>query len=63
MPVLEMPSDTVGLGAVMNLISKEHQDFFAAGGTGILVGDGRLSYGPEGISRLTTPLRSPIRWC
>jgi high affinity Mn2+ porin len=43
------PQDTVGLAAVMNLISKDHQDFFAAGGTGILVGDGRLSYGPEGI--------------
>lgn len=43
------PADTVGLAAAMNLISKEHQDFFAAGGTGILVGDGRLSYGPEGI--------------
>jgi high affinity Mn2+ porin len=42
-------ADTVGLAAVMNLISKAHQDFFAAGGTGILVGDGRLSYGPESI--------------
>jgi high affinity Mn2+ porin len=43
------PADTVGLAAAMNLISAAHQDFLAAGGTGILVGDGRLSYGPEGI--------------
>ena len=36
------PNDVVGLGAVVNFISKKHQEYLAAGGLGILVGDGRL---------------------
>jgi high affinity Mn2+ porin len=39
--------DTLGLAGVLNAIASVHQDFFAAGGTGILAGDGRLSYGWE----------------
>lgn len=38
------PNDTVGFGAVVNGISKTHERFLAAGGTGILVGDGRLPH-------------------
>lgn len=34
--------DTVGLSAELNGISKPHQAYLAAGGLGILVGDGRL---------------------
>ena len=41
------PDDTFGLAGVMNGISKEHQEFFAAGGLGILGGDGALNYGWE----------------
>jgi high affinity Mn2+ porin len=41
------PADTVGLGFVLNGISKIHQEFFEAGGTGILAGDGALNYGWE----------------
>jgi high affinity Mn2+ porin len=41
------PEDTVGLAGVLNGISSVHQQFFAAGGTGILAGDGALSYGWE----------------
>ncbi|MDB6033610.1 MAG: cell envelope biosis protein OmpA [Verrucomicrobiales bacterium] len=41
--------DTVGLAGVINGISRVHQKFFAAGGTGILAGDGALSYAPEEI--------------
>ncbi len=41
------PEDTVGLAGVLNAISREHQDFLAAGGTGILAGDGQLNYGLE----------------
>jgi len=37
----------VGLAGALNAISSEHQDFFAAGGTGILAGDGALNYGFE----------------
>ena len=43
------PADTLGLAGVMNGLSKVHQEFFAAGGTGILAGDGNLSYGWEKI--------------
>lgn len=41
------PNDTVGLAGALNAISSEHQDFFAAGGTGILAGDGALNYDLE----------------
>lgn len=42
--------DTVGLALVANGISRLHQQFLAAGGLGILVGDGRLPHpGAEGI--------------
>ena len=42
--------DTVGLAGVINQITKVHQDYLAAGGIGILVGDGQLPHpGPEQI--------------
>ncbi len=41
------PNDTFGLAGVVNGISRVHQAFLAAGGTGILVGDGKLNYGWE----------------
>ncbi len=43
------PNDTFGLAGVLNGISREQRDFLAAGGTGILAGDGNLSYGWEKI--------------
>jgi high affinity Mn2+ porin len=43
------PNDTFGLAEVINAISHVHQEFFEAGGTGILAGDGNLSYGLERI--------------
>jgi len=42
-------NDTVGVAGVLNGISGVHQRFLAAGGTGILVGDGALTYGLEEI--------------
>jgi high affinity Mn2+ porin len=41
--------DIVGLAGVINGLSAEHQSFFEAGGTGLLIGDGRLNYEPEEI--------------
>ena len=42
--------DVVGLAGVINGISPAHEAFLDAGGTGILVGDGRLPHpGPEQI--------------
>jgi high affinity Mn2+ porin len=42
--------DTVGLAGVVNTPSKQRRDFLAAGGLGILIGDGKLiNSGPEQI--------------
>jgi high affinity Mn2+ porin len=41
------PNDTVGVADALNAITRVHQEFLAAGGTGILAGDGALSYGIE----------------
>ena len=41
------PQDTVGLGAGVNGISAAHRAYFANGGLGLLIGDGRLNYAPE----------------
>jgi high affinity Mn2+ porin len=42
-------NDTVGVGGAINGLSAAHRDFLAAGGVGLLIGDGRLNYGPEQI--------------
>ncbi len=39
--------DTFGVGAVTSGISRVNQEFLAAGGTGILAGDGAVNYGNE----------------
>jgi high affinity Mn2+ porin len=41
------PGDTVGTATVLSGASAQAQRFFQAGGLGILVGDGNLSYAPE----------------
>ena len=43
------PDDTFGLAGVMSGISQAEQKFFAAGGVGVLAGDGDLNYGWEKI--------------
>ncbi len=43
------PSDTIGIGGAVNGLSDAHRDFLAAGGLGLLIGDGRLNYGTERI--------------
>jgi high affinity Mn2+ porin len=43
------PTDTVGLGGAVNGLSSAHRDFLAAGGLGLLIGDGRLNYRTEQI--------------
>ncbi|WFU82473.1 carbohydrate porin [Bradyrhizobium sp. CIAT3101] len=43
------PDDTVGIGGAINGLSAAHRDFLAAGGTGLLIGDGQLNYSPERI--------------
>jgi high affinity Mn2+ porin len=46
------PGDTVGLAGALNGISRSHRDFLAAGGTGILAGDGALNYGIEQLMEM-----------
>jgi high affinity Mn2+ porin len=43
------PNDTVGVGGAINGLSDAHRDFLAAGGLGLLIGDGQLNYRPEQI--------------
>jgi high affinity Mn2+ porin len=38
------PGDTVGMAGVINALSRERRRYLAAGGLGILVGDGRLPH-------------------
>jgi len=41
------PNDRIGAGAVVEGLSPEARAYFAAGGLGIVIGDGRLNYRPE----------------
>jgi high affinity Mn2+ porin len=43
------PDDTIGVGGAINGLSAAHRDFLAAGGLGLLIGDGQLNYRPEQI--------------
>jgi high affinity Mn2+ porin len=43
------PNDTIGIGGAINGLSAANRDFLAAGGLGLLIGDGRLNYSPERI--------------
>jgi high affinity Mn2+ porin len=43
------PEDRVGVGGVVDALSPEARAYFAAGGLGILIGDGRLNYRQEKI--------------
>ncbi|MGA7811137.1 carbohydrate porin [Bradyrhizobium sp.] len=56
-------NDTIGIGGVVEGLSPEARAYFAAGGLGILIGDGALNYRPEkvlesyysyGLNRLTS---------
>jgi len=41
--------DRAGIAFVSNAITKDHQNYLAAGGLGFLLGDGHLNYGRENI--------------
>jgi high affinity Mn2+ porin len=46
------PADTVGLAANVGWISEGRRHYLEAGGIGFIIGDGRLSYGPEWVTEL-----------
>lgn len=56
------PHDTFGLAAVINGISSEHTAYLAAGGLGILVGDGQLPH-PGAEEIFETYYRLLVRSC
>ena len=41
--------DKIGIAGAINALSAEHRAFIAAGGLGILIGDGRLNYREEQV--------------
>lgn len=45
----DRPGDVVGAAFVVNGLSNDHEAYLAKGGHGFIIGDGRLSYGPEAI--------------
>jgi high affinity Mn2+ porin len=45
----ERPNDAIGVAVVFNGISNSHANYLAAGGLGLLIGDGRLNYDGEHI--------------
>jgi high affinity Mn2+ porin len=47
--IFHRPNDAFGLARAFNGLSTPAQRYFAAGGMGILIGDGALSYGGENI--------------
>ena len=46
------PKDAIGVAGVVNGISGVHASYLAAGGTGIILGDGTLSYTGEKIAEI-----------
>ncbi|MFI4922374.1 MAG: carbohydrate porin [Burkholderiales bacterium] len=42
-------NDRLGIGYVVNGLSADHRNYLAAGGSGFVLGDGRLNYGYEQI--------------
>jgi high affinity Mn2+ porin len=47
--VWRRPGDRLGVAGVVEGLSKEARAYFAAGGLGIVIGDGRLDYRPEQV--------------
>lgn len=44
-----LPTDRLGVALVSDGLSAPHRDYLAAGGSGFILGDGRLNYGRENI--------------
>lgn len=55
------PDDQAGVAVVANGLSQDHRDYLQSGGLGFIVGDGRLSYAPEGIVETFYTVRPALR--
>ena len=51
-PIAGRKLDEAGLAFAANALSRDHEDYLAAGGYGFMIGDSRLSYGLEKIAEL-----------
>ena len=45
----ERPADSLGVGWACDFLSGRHRQYLAAGGTGVVLGDGALAYRPEEV--------------
>lgn len=45
-------NDNAGIAVVVNALSHDHRNYLAQGGSGFILGDGKLNYGPETITEL-----------
>lgn len=57
------PDDNIGIGCVVNALSKDHRNYLSAGGLGFELGDGKLNYGYETAIEMYykfKPVSSPI---
>lgn len=46
------PGDSSGVALMFNGLSAEHRDYLAIGGSGFMLGDGKLNYAPEELLEL-----------
>jgi len=63
------PGAQIGVGLTSESLFAPHREYLASGGTGFLLGDGRLNYGPEQILEIYYRLQrvwpedpGPVRW-
>ncbi len=56
----DRPRDKFGVAFVVNGISDNHREYLAHGGLGFVLGDGRLTYGPEKIMECYYNLPIPV---
>jgi high affinity Mn2+ porin len=54
--------DTAGVAQVRNYLAGDHRSFLAAGGTGFIIGDGRLNYRPESIAEAYYAWHATREW-
>jgi high affinity Mn2+ porin len=54
--------DHIGIAAIRNFLSGDQRGFLEAGGTGFIIGDGRMTYDPESIVETYYSWHAPKGW-
>ena len=52
-------NDDLGIAVVVNGISKDHQNYLMKGGSGFMLGDGKLNYANEFIEEIYYSIAFP----